>query len=324
MQELKFKFNDKELKSGEKTIICGIINVTPDSFSDGGKYFDLENAVARAKTLVAEGATMLDIGGESTRPGSTYVEIEDEISRVVPAVKAIKKVVDVPISVDTWKARVAEKAIEAGADIVNDITGFLGDKDMAEVVGKTKAGAILMFNPVIARPNHEGSKVFPQFGGNKFFTEEEIKSFENMEIRVLMEKYFEKSLELCKKHGISNDRIMLDPGIGFGLTKKENLVLIKDIEKIREMGFFTFLGVSRKRFIVNILKENDFETDMATEKGRENTDIASAKLTVIAALKGVEVVRVHVTREHLMATAIADSVRLADKMDDINFGSYRK
>ncbi|WP_455256779.1 dihydropteroate synthase [Peptoniphilus asaccharolyticus] len=318
-----FKYRDKEIQSGGSTILCGIINVTPDSFSDGGKYYAVENAVKRAKELVAEGATMLDIGGESTRPGSTYVEIEEEINRVVPAIKAIKEVVDVPISIDTWKSEVAKAAIEAGADIINDITGFLGDLNMAKVIGESNAGAIVMFNPVIARPEHPGSKVFPKFGGDGVFSEAELKSYEDMNIVDVMRKYFEKSLELARQYGIEDERIMIDPGIGFGLTKKENLELINKIDVIREMGYFTFLGVSGKRFIMNILDENGFETDFETEEGSINRDQSSAVLTAIAAFKGVEVLRVHTIKPHLMASCISDSVRMADEMENINFGAYK-
>lgn len=318
-----FKYRDKEIQSGGSTILCGIINVTPDSFSDGGKYYAVENAVKRAKELVAEGANMLDIGGESTRPGSTYVEIEEEINRVVPAIKAIKEVVDVPISIDTWKSEVAKAAIEAGADIINDITGFLGDLNMAKVIGESNAGAIVMFNPVIARPEHPSSKVFPKFGGDGVFSEAELKSYEDMNIVDVMRKYFEKSLELARQYGIEDERIMLDPGIGFGLTKKENLELINKIDVIREMRYFTFLGVSRKRFIMNILDENGFETDFETEEGSINRDQSSAVLTAIAAFKGVEVLRVHTIKPHLMASCISDSVRMADEMENINFGAYK-
>lgn len=320
---MKFTYNKKEILSGGQTIICGIINVTPDSFSDGGKYFGVEKAVQRAKELVQDGATMLDIGGESTRPGSTYVEIDEEINRVVPVIKAIKEELDVIISIDTWKSQVAKAAIEAGADIVNDITGFLGDTKMAEVVAETEAGAILMFNPVIVRPNHPSSKIFPTFGGQGIFTDEEMKSFETMEIVELMLKYFDKSLEFANKYGIAKERIMLDPGIGFGLTKKENLTLIDKIDVIREMGYFTFLGVSRKRFIMNILGDAGFETDFETVEGSNNRDWGSAFLTAIAAIKGVEVIRVHTVKPHLMATAIVDSVRMSDRMEDINFGAYQ-
>lgn len=324
MNNLTFRYKDKVLKSGEKTILCGIINVTPDSFSDGGKYYGVDLALKRAKELVSDGAKMLDIGGESTRPGSTFVQVKEEIERVVPVIKEIKKNLDVMISIDTWKSEVAKAAIEAGADVVNDITGFLGDRNMAKVVGESNVGAILMFNPVIARPEHPSSKIFPTFGPNDVFTSEEVKSFENMEIITLMKKYFEKSLIFARGNNISDDRIMLDPGIGFGLTKRENLILINKIDEIREMGFFTFLGVSRKRFISNILEENGFEVNPETDLGRENRDDASAKLSAIAAFKGVEGLRVHTIKKHLMATEIGDAVRLSEQMDDINFGAYKK
>lgn len=318
-----FQYRDKQIESGKKTILCGIINVTPDSFSDGGKYNSVEKAILRAKELIAEGSTMLDIGGESTRPGSSPVAIEEEINRVIPVIKELKKITDIPVSIDTWRAEVAKAAIDAGADIVNDITGFLGDENMAKVVGKSDAGAIVMFNPVIARPNHDGSKIFRTFGNNPF-TASELSTFENMPIVELMKTFFQKSLALAEQNHIPKERIMLDPGIGFGLTKRENLILINQIDCIREMGYFTFLGVSRKRFISNILEETGFNVNPETEEGMENRDDASAKLTAIAAYKGVEALRVHTIEKHKMAIEIADAVRLADKMQDINFGAYKK
>lgn len=318
-----FQYRDKQIESGKRTILCGIINVTPDSFSDGGKYNSVEKAVLRAKELIAEGATMLDIGGESTRPGSSPVAIEEEINRVIPVIKELKKITDIPISIDTWRAEVAKAAIDAGADIVNDITGFLGDENMAKVVGESDAGAIVMFNPVIARPNHDGSKIFRTFGNNPF-TADELSSFENMPIVELMKAFFRKSLALAEQNHIPKERIMLDPGIGFGLTKRENLILINQVDCIREMGYFTFLGVSRKRFISNILEESGFNVNPETAEGLENRDDASAKLTAIAAYKGVEALRVHTIEKHKMAIEIADAVRLADEMQDINFGAYKK
>lgn len=323
MKERVFRYGNRVLKSGGETVLCGIINVTPDSFSDGGKYYAVDAALRRAEELVREGAGMLDIGGESTRPGSSYVEIEEETRRAVPVIEAIKSRFDLPLSIDTWKADVAREALEAGADIVNDITGFLGDEKMAEVVGASDAGAILMFNPVIARPNHQGSKIFPTFGDKNPFTAEELAEFETLDIVTLMKRYFEKSLEYASKHGIAHERLVLDPGIGFGLTKRENLVLIKD-DTISNMGYCTFLGVSRKRFISNILEENGFEIDPKTEEGMANRDDASAKLSAIAAFRGVEILRVHTVRKHLMATKIADSLRLAHEMEDLNFQAYKK
>ena len=322
MKNLVCKYKDKVLESGGETILCGIVNVTPDSFSDGGKWYGKDKAVNRALELIEAGAGMIDLGGESTRPGSHYVEIQEEIERVVPVIRELKAKTDIPLSIDTWKADVAEAAIEAGVDFVNDITGFMGDPRMAEVVGKSDVGAILMFNPKIARPNHKSSANFPSFGGEGAFTEEELKSFEDMDVVEVMKKYLSKSLERAEKNEISRERIMLDPGIGFALTKKENLKLIDKIEVLREMGCFTFLGVSRKRFITNILSENKIDADGNNEEGFENRDEASAALTTIGAYKGVEVLRVHTMKHHLLAKLVADSVRLNQVIEDVSFKAY--
>jgi len=323
MEKNIFKYKNKEIISGGETIICGIVNVTPDSFSDGGQWFGQRKAVERAVALVEEGAGMLDIGGESTRPGSTHVGNKDEIDRVIPVIKELKETVGVPISVDTWHADVAEAAIEAGADIINDVTGLLGDPKMAEVVGKSDAGLILMFNPVIARPDHKSSSNFPSFGGKNVFTNEELTKFQTMNIEDIMVDYFEKAIKLGKQYGIEKDRIQLDPGIGFGLTKKENLTLINKMHLIHEMGHQLFLGVSRKRFIVNILMDAGFNLDADTDIGHQNRDTGSAVLTAIAAAQGVEVVRVHTVKEHKMAQVIADHVRLADNMENTHLDSYK-
>lgn len=322
MKNLVCKYKDKVLESGGETILCGIVNVTPDSFSDGGKWYGKDKAVNRALELIEAGAGMIDLGGESTRPGSHYVEIQEEIERVVPVIRELKTRTDIPLSIDTWKADVAEAAIEAGVDFVNDITGFMGDPRMAEVVGKSDVGAILMFNPKIARPNHKSSANFPSFGGEGAFTEEELKSFEDMDVVEVMKKYLSKSLERAEKNGIARERIMLDPGIGFALTKKENLKLIDKIDVLREMGCFTFLGVSRKRFITNILSENNIDADGNNEEGFENRDEASAALTTIGAYKGVEVLRVHTMKHHLLAKLVADSVRLNQVIEDVSFKAY--
>ena len=323
MKDLKFVFNDKTIKHGDKTRICGIVNVTPDSFSDGGKWNNIDAALKHSQELIDQGASILDIGGESTRPGSTYVEIEKEIERVVPVVEAIKKEMDVAISVDTWKADVAKAAIEAGADIINDITGFLGDPKMADVVADSKAGAIVMFNPVIARPEHKSAKIFPKFGNNDVFNQEEYKKMQDMPILDLMDFYFKKSLELAKKAGIEDQRIMLDPGIGFGLTKVENLKLINNVERIYDLGYTIFLGVSRKRFIVNMLNEININMDENTEEGFRNRDMGSAVLSSIASYKDVEVVRVHSIEEHKMAIEIAHNLKIADSLEDVDFGAYK-
>lgn len=306
-----------------KTAICGIINVTPDSFSDGGQFFAIEEALKQARKLIAEGATILDIGGESTRPGSSYVEIEEEIQRVVPVIKAIRQESDVLISVDTWKSQVAEAALKAGAHIVNDITGLVGDEKMAEVVAKAGAQVVIMFNPVMARPQHPSSLIFPHFGFGEPFTKEDLDEFEQLPVEELMTAFFDRALVRAEKAGISKEKIMLDPGIGFGLTKKENLILLRDLDKLYEMGYSIFLGVSRKRFVINILEENGFEVNPETEAGFRNRDTASAHVTSIAARQGVEVVRVHDVASHKMAVEIASAIRLADDAENLNLKQYK-
>ena len=309
--------------SQAKTAICGIINVTPDSFSDGGQFFAVDQALQQARKLIAEGASMLDIGGESTRPGSSYVEIEEEIQRVVPVIKAIRKESDVLISIDTWKSRVAEAALEAGANLVNDITGLMGDEKMADVVAKAGAKVVIMFNPVMARPQHPSSRIFPRFGFGEPFTNEDLADFEKLSIEDLLKAFFERALARADQAGIAKDKIMLDPGIGFGLTKKENLLLLRDLDKLHQQGYPIFLGVSRKRFVINILEENGFEVNPETEVGFRNRDTASAHVTTIAARQGVEVVRVHDVASHRMAVEIATAIRLADDAENLDLKQYK-
>lgn len=319
-----FHFKDSVIRHGDSTMICGIVNVTPDSFSDGGQWFDVEKAVNRAMELIEAGCQMIDIGGESTRPGSTYVEIEEEINRVVPVIRQLREQSDVIISVDTWKAPVAQAAIETGADIINDITGLLGDPNMAQVIASSNVGCIAMFNPVVVRPNHPSAKIFPQFGAEGIFTAKELEDFATLDDLALMEIYFDKTLEIAQSAGLSPDRIMLDPGIGFGLTKRENYHLVKEVGQIHRWGYPCFLGVSRKRFIQNTLAEAGYNVDTETEEGFKLRDEASASLTAIAAFMGVEVVRVHVAQEHVIASLIGSNIRLADRLDDQNFGAYQK
>ena len=306
-----------------KTAICGIINVTPDSFSDGGQFFAVDQALQQARKLIAEGASMLDIGGESTRPGSSYVEIEEEIQRVVPVIKAIRKESDVLISVDTWKSQVAEAALAAGANLVNDITGLMGDEKMADVVAKAGAKVVIMFNPVMARPQHPSSLIFPHFGFGQAFTEEELADFEKSPIEELMKAFFDRALARANQAGIARENILLDPGIGFGLTKKENLLLLRDLDKLHQKGYPIFLGVSRKRFVINILEENGFEVNPEIEVGFRNRDTASAHVTSIAARQGVEVVRVHDVASHKMAIEIASAIRLADDAENLDLKQYK-
>lgn len=307
----------------DRTLLCGILNVTPDSFSDGGRYQTVERALEQARKLIAEGTRMLDIGGESTRPGSHFVEIQEEIQRVVPVIEAIRAESDILISVDTWKSEVARAALEAGADLVNDITGLLGDPQMARVIAEARAGAILMFNPVMARPHHPSSVIFPSFGFEPAFSSEELGQFEGRSIQDCMWTFFDKSLERAEEAGLSQDQLFLDPGIGFGLTKRENLQLLQNLKTIHAKGYPIFLGVSRKRFVVNILEEEGFETNPKTKEGFYNRDLASSHLTSMAASQGVEIVRVHDIPLHKMAVAIGSAIYQADQAPDLHLKQYR-
>lgn len=317
--------NLKAIAPDGRTGLCGIINATPDSFSDGGRYNTVETALAQARKLISEGAHMLDIGGESTRPrpGSHFVAIQEEIERVVPVIEAIRRESDIVISVDTWKSEVAAAALNAGADTINDITGLLGDEKMAETAAKYGAPVIVMFNPVMARPQHASSTIFPEFGFGPAFSKEELSLFAELPIAELMWKCFEKSLKVAEHAGLSRDNIMLDPGIGFGLTKRENLLILQELDSLHQASFPIFLGVSRKRFLVSILEENDFEVNPNTQEGFENRDTASAHLTSLAASRGVEVVRVHEVAKHRMAAAVGDAIRLAQQTEDLNLGQYK-
>lgn len=180
-----------------------------------------------------------------------------------------------------------------------------------------------MFNPVLARPRHEGSKIFPSFGSPNVFSEEDYAYMSEAPILACMDYYFEKSLERAYKAGLAKENIMLDPGIGFGLTKRENLELIEHIHAIHDKGFMAFLGLSRKRFVVNLLEEEGFNVDLGTEEGWSNRDRASAFLSCLAAYKGVEVLRVHTLREHRMGLIFASALRSPELVEDRNFGAYK-
>lgn len=322
-KETMSKIDVRQLAPGGKTALCGILNVTPDSFSDGGRYDTVDKALTQARKLLAQGAHLLDIGGESTRPGSHFVEIQAEIERVVPVIEALRAETDAVISVDTWKAPVAEAALAAGADLVNDITGLLGDPQLAAVAAGAQAPVIAMFNPVMARPQHPSSKIFPQFGFEPAFSAQELAGFEGLDITALMWKFFDKTLERAAQAGLDRGQLMLDPGIGFGLTKRENLLLLQQLDQIHQAGFPIFLGVSRKRFLVNILEEKGFAANPEEEAGFRNRDQASAHLTSIAASRGVEAVRVHDVETHRMAAEIGDAIRLAQQMEDLHLQQYK-
>jgi dihydropteroate synthase len=240
----------------------GIVNVTPDSFSDGGRFCDPQNAVAHAIRLVAEGADLLDIGAESTRPGAAPVDESEERRRLIPVVAAIAKAVSVPISVDTSKAAVAREAIEAGAVMVNDVTALRGDPAMADVVAETGAGLVLM--------HMQGTPETMQHAPRYHDVISEITEFLGERARVAM------------SHGVARDRIVLDPGIGFGKTLTHNLDLLAHLRSFASLGFPLLVGPSRKGFIGQL-----------THQSVGNREWGTAAVVALAVEQGAHIVRVH-------------------------------
>lgn len=264
------RIGNKEFNIGERTYIMGILNVTPDSFSDGGKFNEIEAAVAQAKKLIKDGADIIDIGGESTRPGAEYVTEEEEIKRVVPIIKAIKEQLDVIISIDTYKSKTAEEAVKAGADIINDIWGAKYDKNIAKVAAKYNVPIILMHN-------------------------RQPKPYENLMKDVVAD--LQESIDIVIEAGVKKENIILDPGIGFAKTYEENLIVMNNCEIIKEMGYPVLLGTSRKSMIgltLNLPVNERVEGTLAT--------------TVIGIMKGLEFVRVHDVLENKRVAVMTDAI----------------
>ncbi|MED0661052.1 dihydropteroate synthase [Bacillus smithii] len=239
----------------KKTYIMGILNVTPDSFSDGGKFYSVEDAVSHAIEMVQDGAGIIDVGGESTRPGHKPVSVEEELRRVIPVIQEVSKRVDAPISIDTFKARTASEAIEAGAHIINDVWGAKQDPEIADVAAEKKVPIILMHN----RPNMD---------------------YENFVRDVLFDLY--ESIEIAKKAGVSDDKIILDPGIGFAKDRDQDMLLMQNLDKIVALGYPVLLATSRKRVIGHVL-------DLPVEERMEGTGATC----LFGMQKGCHIVRVH-------------------------------
>lgn len=264
---------------GQKTWLMGIINVTPDSFSDGGLYFNKEKAVDRGLELAEEGADIIDIGGESTRPGSDFISTEEELMRTVPVISALRKKTDVLISVDTTKSEVAEAALGEGADIINDISSFRFDPKMLPLAAQKDIPVILM--------HMKGTPKNMQL--NPFYEDllAEIRGF------------LEERIATAQAYGIKKEKIIIDPGIGFGKSLKDNLTLIKSLKFLEPIDRPILIGISRKSFIGKILS-------LPPQERTEGT-IASAVLSII---NGAHILRVHdveaVKRAVLITEAIID------------------
>lgn len=257
----------------------GVLNITPDSFSDGGKYFSdvlsLDKVLHDAEKMVKDGADFLDIGGESTRPGSEEVSVNEELQRVIPVIEKLKDVTDIPLSIDTYKSKVAEEALKAGAEIVNDISGFKFDEQMANTTAKYNASCVLMH----IKGTPKDMQMNPVY--------------ENVTSEVI--EYLNGSIVIAKYAGVS--QIMVDVGIGFGKTLEHNLQLLRDLDKFKQLGHPILLGVSRKSFIDKI-----FPTPV--EKRLEGTIAAN----VYGVMKGANVIRVHDVKEHKKAMRVIDEI----------------
>ena len=253
-------------------VIMGILNVTPDSFSDGGKWNSLDKALAHTEQMIKEGAKIIDIGGESTRPGYTLISDEEEISRVVPVIEAVKARFDIAVSLDTYKTNVARAGIEADADMINDVWGFKwGKKDMAELVAGTGVTACVMHNKNNTDYNN--------------FVEDVLTDLK-------------ESVDIAHSAGIKDSQIILDPGVGFGKDCRQNLMIINHVERLKELGYPVLLGTSRKSVIgltLNVDKDDRMAGTVAT--------------TVMGYERGCRIFRVHDVKENYQALMMAKAVK---------------
>ena len=264
------KIGNKIFEPSEKTYVMGILNVTPDSFSDGGSYTSIDKAMEQAEKMIQQGADIIDVGGESTRPGHVQIGDEEEIKRVVPVIREIKKKFDIPVSIDTYKSVVAKAALEAGADLLNDIWGFRYDEKMAELAAEYDVPVCLMHN----RDNLDYDDFM-----------EDVK------------KDLQISLDIAEKYGVKKENIMLDPGVGFGKTYEQNLMVMNHLEEIVDMGYPVLLGTYRKSVIGLTL-------DLPVDEREEGTLATS----VLGAIKGCQFVRVHDVEKNVRALKMTDAI----------------
>lgn len=252
------------------TYVMGILNVTPDSFSDGGRFNAVDAALSHVKQMIDEGADIIDIGGESTRPGYTKISDDEEIERIAPVIVAVKEQFDIPISVDTYKSGVAKAAIEAGADLINDIWGLKYDGQMAEVIAKAKVACCLMQN-------------------------REERNYVNLIEDIVRD--LTDSIVIAKKAGIDDEKIMLDPGVGFAKTYEDNLKVINRLDRFNSMGYPVLLGASRKSVIGLTL-------DLPSNERVEG----SIATSVVAVMRGMAFVRVHDVKENVRAIKMTEAI----------------
>ncbi|WP_249872192.1 dihydropteroate synthase [Oceanobacillus saliphilus] len=264
------KTTKKTLYLSERTHIMGILNVTPDSFSDGGSYTTIEKAVEQAVLMERQGADIIDIGGESTRPGHDPVTAEEEIHRVVPVIQALKEEINIPISIDTYKAATAQKAVEAGADIINDVWGAKMEPEIANVAADYGVPIILMHN----RTNEAYKSIIDD-----------------------MKTDLEESIQIALNAGVPKHHIILDPGLGFAKSATDNLVVMNNLEQLVGMGYPFLLATSRKRFIGGVLDLPAAERDNGT-----------GATTALGIIKGAHLVRVHNVKLNKEIAQMTDAI----------------
>jgi len=269
-----WKLKQREIKLGERTVLMGVLNVTPDSFSDGGKYSDPDRAFARAVELEEQGADIVDIGAESTKPGSARISAAEEMRRLIPVLKRLKDALGVPISVDTYKAEVAERALELGAEIINDPSGLTFEPQLARAVSNHNGGLIL--NHMRGRPE-TWAKLGPM--------PDPIGT---------IARDLEATISRARHVGIDKTRIVIDPGLGFGKRKEQNAVILGKLRELAGLDLPIMVGPSRKSFLAH--------------PDPEETRFATAAAVVAAVLGGAHVVRVHDVREMRAATDVADEI----------------
>ncbi len=269
------KIGQREFQDSGHTYVMGILNVTPDSFSDGGKYTEMDQALRHVEEMIEEGMDILDIGGESTRPGYTLLSDEEEISRVVPVIEKVESEFNIPISLDTYKSAVAEAGIRAGADMINDIWGLKYDDRLADVIARAQVPCCLMHNR--KEPDYHN------------YMEDVLEDLR-------------ETIRIAHRAGISDENIMLDPGVGFGKTYENNLEIIGSLDRLKELGYPVLLGTSRKSVIGLTL-------DLPASERVEGTLVT----TVYAVLKGASYVRVHDVKENVRAIRMAEAILQASR-----------
>ncbi len=266
----KLQLGEHTIYTGQRTIIMGILNVTPDSFSDGGRFTELDASIKHALQMVEDGVDIIDVGGESTRPGYLPVSLEEELARVIPVIKQLKKETDVPISIDSYKAEVAKQALEAGAVMVNDVWGLKADPEMAAVVSSYNVPVCIMHN----RKNAE---------------------YNDLLTDIMID--LQASISFAYEAGVSPDQIIIDPGIGFAKNWEENLEVMNRQEEFKSMGFPLLIGVSRKSTIGRIL-------NLPADERLEGTAAAVA----VAIAKGADIIRVHDVKEMKRVADMTDAI----------------